>query len=178
MEILHQFFHVSLRKLTTLSLSGSRSGLKLHQNSLHLPLLKSFICKLSCAKILIRAIVAPNLAHFTYRSRDGEKDYDAESICLSFPAVRHVDLDRDIMISVLQPGNMSNSGYWPNLESLTVHGPNERFMKCLGGLIAWLEGRKNMRPKLLVKFTFPTSFQDWSVISRLYEALGEHCILE
>ena len=171
--------HISLQKLTTLSLSGFCGHVILDQNSLHLPLLKSFICKLSCAKMLIRAIVAPNLTHFTYRSRDREWDYGTESVYSSFPAVRHVDLDRDMMISVLQRGNISNPGYWPNLESLTVYRPDEYFMEFLGVLITWLEERKNMRrPKLLVKFTFPTSFQAWSVISTLYEALHKRCILE
>ena len=171
--------HVSLQKLTTLSLSGFCGGLKLHPNSLHLPLLKSFICKVSSAKVLIGAIVAPNLAHFTYSSRGGENDYGTEGICSSFPAVCHIYLDRDIMMSIFQPGNISNTGYWPNLESLTVHEPDKYFMECVGGLITWLEGRENVRqPKLLVRFTFPSFSQDWSIISTLYETLHEHCILE
>ena len=52
-------------------------------------------------------------------------------------------------------------------------------MECVGGLITWLEGRENVRqPKLLVRFTFPSFSQDWSIISTLYETLHEHCILE
>lgn len=137
--------HVLLQKLTTLALSGVYRGLELHPNSVHLPLLKWFICKVSGAKMLIRAIAAPNVAHFTYRPQGREEDYDTESICSSFLAVRHVDLDRDIMISLFQPGNISNPGYWPNLESLTVHGTDEYSLGFLGGLVTWLEGRQNLR---------------------------------
>ena len=124
--------HVSLQKLTTLSLSGCRDGLELLPNSLHLPLLKSFICKVSGAEMLIRAIVAPNVTHFTYHARSQRHCANAESICLSFPAVRHVDLDRDIMVSVFQPGNIPNPDYWPNLESLTGHEIDDRSMSSFG----------------------------------------------
>ena len=171
--------HASLQKLTTLSLSGSCDGLKLHRNSLHLPLLKSFICKVSGAKMLIRAIVAPNLTNLTYHPWGRERGYGAESICSSFSAVRHVDLAADIMVSVFQPGNIPNPGYWLNLESLTVHLTDEYSLGFLGGLITWLEGRKGMRrPKLLIKFTFLDSFRHWSVIPTLYDAFHERCILE
>ena len=131
--------HVSLQKLSTLSLSGCRDGLELLPNSLHLPLLKSFICKVSGAEMLIRAIVAPNVTHFTYHARSQRHCANAESICLSFPAVRHVDLDRDIMVSVFQPGNIPNPDYWPNLESLTGHEIDDRSMVFLDGLITWLD---------------------------------------
>ncbi|KIM59340.1 hypothetical protein SCLCIDRAFT_27443 [Scleroderma citrinum Foug A] len=141
--------HISLQKLTTLSLSGFCGHVILDQNSLHLPLLKSFICKLSCAKMLIRAIVAPDLTHFTYRSRDREWDYGTESVYSSFPAVRHVDLDRDMMISVLQRGNISNPGYWPNLEREEKHAT----AKVAGQVYV-------------------------GIISTLYEALHKRCILE
>ena len=173
------FQDVSLQKLTTLSLSGYwGDDLKLHPNSLHLPLLKCFICRVFPAEILIRAIVAHNVTHFTYLPRYSA-DCDTESICSSFPAVRHVDLD--VTVSVFQPGNISDSEYWPNLESLTIHGPASDYEKCLGGLITWLERRQSMqRPKLLIKFTFPDPhfFMNWSILSMLYEALYEHCTLE
>jgi len=174
--------HVSLQKLTMLSLSGSGGDLNLHPNSLHFPLLKRFIlCNVSRTKMLIRAIVAPNLSHFTYHPRDLRVgDYDAEDICSSFPAVCHMDLDWDVMMSVFRPGNIPNPDYWPNLKKLTVHRPSECSMKFLRGLITWLEGRKNMqRPKLLVKFAFPDHYDlNWGLISTLYEALHKRCILE
>jgi len=161
-----------------LSLSGVCGDLELHPNSLHLPLLEWFICKASGANMLIRAIVAPNVAHFTYLPAKWET-YDTESIFLSFPAVHHVDLDRNILVSVFQQGNIPNLGYWPNLESLTVHKTDARLLEFLGGLITWLEGRKNMqRPTLLVKLVFSDFYLDWSIITTLYEALHKRCILE
>lgn len=57
--------HVLLQKLTTLALSGVYRGLELHPNSVHLPLLKWFICKVSGAKMLIRAIAARRPLHIS-----------------------------------------------------------------------------------------------------------------
>ena len=173
----------SLQKISTLSLCGSGFNLKLNPNSLHLPSLTRFICKIHCANVLIRAIMAPNLRHFTYHPCDGfpsnPDDYDTETICSAFPTAHHVVLHQVVLIKAFRLGNSLNPESWPNLESFTVCEVNQQLSESLGGLVAWLDGRQNMRQsKLPVKLIFYERHQQGSLMSTLYETLYERCVLE
>ena len=173
----------SLQKISTLSLCGHGDNLQLNPNSLHFPSLNRFICKIFCANVLIRAIVAPNLSHFTYQPRGGHPqnldDYDTETICSAFPTAHHVVLHQAVLIRAFRLGNSLNPESWPNLESFTICGVNVQLSKSLGGLIAWLDGRQNMQQsKLPVKFIFYEHHRQGSLMSTLYETLHERCALE
>ena len=172
-----------LHKISTLSLCGSGFNLELDPNSLHLPSLTRFICKVSCAHVLIRAIVAPNLSHFTYQLRDGYfsnlDDYNTEIICSAFPTVHHVVLHQLVLTEAFRLGIILNPKSWPNLESFTVTDVNEHLSGSLDGLVAWLDGRKNIRQsKLPVKLIFSDPRQQGSLMSMLYETLHGRCALE
>ncbi|KAL4065087.1 hypothetical protein V8B97DRAFT_2108624 [Scleroderma yunnanense] len=97
------------------------------------PLLRKFECNAVSAEEPIHAIVAPNLAYFTYCPHDEDlsparklnrrEGYDAEDICSAFPSVHHIDLAQDAIISVFRREGDLNAIYWPNLESFTLYLP-------------------------------------------------------
>ena len=172
-----------LQKISTLSLCGSGYNLDLNPNSLHLPFLTRFICKVFCAHVLIRAIVAPNLSHFTYQIYDGYfsnlGDYNVEIICSAFPTVHHVVLHQVVLIDAFRLGINLNPESWPNLESFTVTSVNDNLSESLGGLATWLDERQNIRQsKMPVKLIFDDPRQQGSLMSMLHETLHGRCALE
>lgn len=199
---------LSLQKLTTLSLSGSASGVQIAPHSIYLPLLEKFVCEASGANVLIQAIMAPKLVHFEYNPPGWNYMLDNncrtpahhgvinlnlsgtafrcgnETVDFVFPAVRHIDLgDPEVAFLVFSSGNGSISrapDHWPHLESLTVRGLSEGFLQFLDGLVEWLKARQAVGlPRLLVRFEFwARHYEDGSTTSMLFEALHELSILE
>ncbi|KAL4070312.1 hypothetical protein J3A83DRAFT_4188377 [Scleroderma citrinum] len=114
--------------------------------------------------------------------------HSAEVIPSVFPAVRHITLDRQGFISLFPPerDHPVTPAHWPHLERLTAHGapimvsePNsfsEAFL--YSGLGLWLEKRHKLgQPRLLVRVSFTGSCED-DMMSMLYLALHEYCVLE
>lgn len=198
---------LSLQKLTTLSLSGSASGVHIDPRSISLPLLKNFTCKAYKGNVLVQAIVAPKLDYFEYSPPGWDfvlggdfelTDPHTGYLCLSqlatrcgseavhfmFPAARHIDLGDPEVAFLAFPSGVGSINrapdHWPHLESLTVRGLADDFLQLLDGLVVWLNVRQTMGlPRLLVRFAFWYGhYEDGSIISALYEKLHEITILE
>ena len=58
---------IPTQTLTTLSLSGGRTGWSLQPNSIEFPVLETLILVISGSSDFLQAIIAPNLEHFEYR---------------------------------------------------------------------------------------------------------------
>ncbi|KAL4064390.1 hypothetical protein J3A83DRAFT_593791 [Scleroderma citrinum] len=165
---------------------GSIYDMQLHPKSIHFPLLRKFICKGTFANVVICAIVAPNLTHFTYypypwsRHPGAWQDNDAEGICSLFPSVHHIELPTDVMTFIFHQKNDLDALYWSNLENLTVHELGGDSLPFLDGLVTWLEQRQNIeQSKLLIKFILPgfLTYEDSHIAVKL-EVLCKYCILE
>ncbi|KAG6333656.1 hypothetical protein ID866_5434 [Astraeus odoratus] len=186
----------SFQSLTMLSLSGY---INFHPDpdTIHLPFLEKFICKLGNSMEFIHAIVSPALTHLEAPQLAGkvfdglESKFNSvthlvvgvvafgclENICLAFPDVRHVVLD---VSGIFQVGVCSGTvSYWPHLETLTVHGLNTSDFYLGEHMVNWLARRQNMgRTKLKVVINLPSYGNHWEVIASLYQALHEHRILD
>lgn len=185
----------SLQKLTSLVISRweRQRGMQLRPNSIHLPLLETFVSKTAESSVLIQAIVAPNLAYFEHGSR---MDYNiletrtpkfpnvtrlvlegfegpSAAVPFAFPAARHIDLSRPRAAESLFSLNNGSitAVHWPHLESLTIRDVAIWCLDFLDGLVRWLKARRNMdTPMLLVRFAFYNPGQDEGMVTALPEA--------
>lgn len=113
----------ALHGLKFLSLEGSTQNWEIRPNSIHLPLLERFICKVSYPGELLRALSVPSLTRFDFsdslepttdvfstlsfgsfstvrylsidfaRNREVNPCVRVVDLCTAFPSVRHVALD-------------------------------------------------------------------------------------
>ena len=139
--------HLSLQKLTSLTLSGRAVSLRLDPSSIQLPLLEKFMCKARDGHVLIHAIVAPNLLHLEYtpfqfvglaydRWNPHTPRYPnvtdlvlplcgirgpSEMAGFHFPAIRRVTLHRYGISSLFGRKDVPYGAmYWSDLETLTI----------------------------------------------------------
>ena len=198
--------HLSLQKLTSLTLSGRVEALRLDPSSIQLPRLEKFVCKARDGYVLIHAIAAPNLLHLEYSSCDWIGladdqwnlhiprypnvtdlvlphcgiDCSNEIASFQFPAVRHVTLHKHGIQSLFGSRDDTTAVmYWLDLETLTVEdlNINDDDENQDDDLIAWLQRRQQMgRPNLLVNLTF-SRYWDGDVPG-LCLALHRYCTLE
>ena len=204
------------QKLTTLSLVIFHH-LSLRPDSIILPLLTSLSLYAAKPRRLIEAIVAPKLISFCYESGrfssiklstvfDGlqsrfssiqnlvlSSQYgyleppDAETVCLTFPNVRNVEMPIKYTSAVFgaRKNNSSPADLWNQLQCLVID--SSRFSQERNGhQLKWWIKRRSVKdqPKLRIVFTnFPPErygvFVDASTSPQsLYNSLREHCTIE
>ncbi|KIO07230.1 hypothetical protein M404DRAFT_24291 [Pisolithus tinctorius Marx 270] len=197
------------QRLTSLCLEGvvSIDFGQFPPNSLRFPLLEEFACKIDLSAELMCAIVAPRLKRFhgrwlrsvpslhdtfagaigkfsnvdhldLYRGFPGH-DTASESLCLAFPAVRHLTLSKDHTIAILRSAESSDTVcHWHHLESLTIDGYLEELnLKAFIDELAGCLGRRREAGLSKLRLYFPTPFLA-ERISFVYERLNDECILE
>ncbi|KAI6046679.1 hypothetical protein EDC04DRAFT_1245493 [Pisolithus marmoratus] len=209
-HVSHPIWHPSLfespscRGLTSLHITDHSDNVicNLLPDSIQLPLLEEFSCKLSCARTLIHALVAPRLKRFDYsppwwrnspsavfaglhsrfssvdnlRLSEFTAENLSEAVGLAFPNVCHLELARANRNTFYSPltETPNNVLYWNNLKSLTLHGLYNYDLRFLDDLVTFLRQRLSAgQSKLQVKIIF------WLAgTSSLFRELPEHCYLE
>ena len=198
-EVLSILQRSSLQKLTSLFISRweRKSGMQLRSNSIHLPLLETFVFKTggvpTQSDVLIKAIVAPKLAYFEYDSSINCNIFGTRTpkfpnvvhvvlqgfegpsaaVPFAFPAARHIDLTHPMAAeSLFSPTDGSITAVdWPHLESLTIRDVAISSLDFLDGLVRWLKARRNMGIlMLLARFAFYNPGLDEGVVTALPEA--------
>ncbi|KAI6012754.1 hypothetical protein F5J12DRAFT_891063 [Pisolithus orientalis] len=154
-------------------------------NSLRFPLLEKLACEIGLSAELMCAIVAARLKRFhgrwlrsvpslhdTFAGAIGKfsnvdhldlhrefpgHDTASESLCLAFPAVRHLTLSKDHTIAILRSAESSDTAFIDELAG------------CLG--------RRREAGLSKLRLHFPTPFLA-ERISFVYERLNDECVLE
>ncbi|KAI6009242.1 hypothetical protein EDC04DRAFT_861655 [Pisolithus marmoratus] len=201
------FDSLSCAQLTSLTLVGYFviSGYHFLPNSIQLPLLEKFVCKVIEARALVEAIVAPSLSHMECYSGISDNSpnnnftgLESKFTCVdrvvlfdSHPVFQGLDSRgakdiclafpniRHLTLSSSEAAMMLHpdaAAHWQHLKSLTIHSTAKDSSDFLGGLLPWLKRRLDMsRPMITV------TFQGWMnghAISSSYEALHGICFLE
>ncbi|KAI6008508.1 hypothetical protein EDC04DRAFT_3146411 [Pisolithus marmoratus] len=196
----------SLEKLTSLTLYGKIGHWDLGPQPIRLPLLRSLKIQVDKAKILLEAIVAPELSHFDYRELPSlwlSPDFDGilpefsrvhyvclrsltrkdsvATVCRAFPNVRHFKLGEHA--SGFFHGLRENTDLWGDLECVTFRSLS---LGALEGAVTelqeWLRRRKPTAKPLHVRFTRIKRHHYWEttgyLLSMLYNSLHETCTFE
>ena len=200
------FRQLALQKLTILVLSGLVGFGQLDPDSIHLPLLEKFVCKILGGDVLMRSIVAPRLTTLQYLPPFSDKMEGAmldtstpkypsvaslvfgrvtfvdcaKTLPFAFPVVRNIVMDSKGAVSLFSPmSSWLGAIHFPLLETLTVHELGNDCVDALEGLAAWLKLRRSMgQPKLPIKFSFLLGSYRPRLMIALHDVFHEHCFLE
>ncbi|KAI6042076.1 hypothetical protein EDC04DRAFT_1080980 [Pisolithus marmoratus] len=193
---------LSCLQLTTLTLAGGFDISEYHfpPNSIQLPLLEKFVCRVTNTRALVQAIAAPSLSHtecypntLGYPFQNNFTGLESKFACVHrlilvdfHPVLLGWDSSETKEICLAFPNirhliftnpnavmmlHPDVAVYWQHLESLTIHTTAENSSGFLHGLLPWLKRRLDMKSPM-IRLTFKGSM-NVPTMSSLYEALHE-----
>ncbi|KAL4075243.1 hypothetical protein V8B97DRAFT_1555954 [Scleroderma yunnanense] len=174
---------LSSQTLKDLSLSGDIDHWSLQPDTIHLPFLEKLELRVSKAKGLLEALVAPRLINFEYhpyRMQD-PPSVVFRGLSSKFRSVEYLSFHLwEILEDLYEDANAFY--HWAHLESLTFKGLTRDLLRTPNEFFMWLEQRKARgKPMLHIKLS-QIQGDDWGLdvswLSTLYEALHNFSILE
>ncbi|KIK26289.1 hypothetical protein PISMIDRAFT_8974 [Pisolithus microcarpus 441] len=199
--------HFPTHSLTVLSLTNYASGWLFQRDSIHLPLLDVLTLAANDPERVMKAIVAPKLAHFGFSTppRDHHISFgtgskfnhvqtfncidpdtyqriDGDTLCQEFRGVRHIGMYPETIDVLFTPGGqlrVAPADHCTSLEHITIFGLDFHSKK-FDPLVRWLTKRRALgRPRISVRLSSPPSEPvDGTTLLDLYDKLQTHSTLK